>query len=124
MSKSMSAFGPWVQTRNVISTVLGLSWDFANASAYSEDPNSDFVRINEVIDQLLDLLKQHALIGLRQIDETIADAGLIEELRRLSSEAKLETDRIKNATRDINKFAKVVGKVTEIVAKIPGLPFV
>ncbi len=122
MSKTMTTFGPWIQTKNVIVNVLAMVWDYANAQPYSEEETSEFVKANKVIDDLLDLLKEHAMQGLKSFDEEIAESNLVDELKRLSKEAKAEADRIKKATKSIEKFTEALNKVTKVVEAIPGLP--
>lgn len=122
--KTMQSFGPWIRTRNVIVSILAQAWDHANAQEFSEDENSEFVKANLVVDDLLELLKDHAVIGLKAFDEEIADSGLIERLAKLSKEAKAEADRIKEAVERVDDFAAALAKVTEVVGELTGLPFV
>lgn len=121
MTKKMKSFGPWIQTRNVIADVLGMAWDHSNSLPASEDEDSEFAKVNRIIEELLSLLKRHAILGLNLVDESIANSGLIEELKVLSSEAKTEADRIKNATEKLEKFTAVVNKITTVVEKISAL---
>jgi len=124
MSKTMTTFGPWVQTKNVIVNVLAMVWDYANSQPYSEEEDSDYMKANKIIDDLLDLLKDHAVQGLKSFDEEVAESNLIDELKRFSKEAKVEADRIKKTTKNIEKFTEVLGKLTKVVEAIPGLPFI
>ena len=123
MAIEVKTLGSWTQTRNVLVENLGMNMEFQDAADYSDDPASDFQTAQANIEKIFADLRGHAVVGLKLVDEAIKDSDLITEIAALSAEAKKEADRIKNAVKTVERLAGALDKVTGVVTKIAGLPF-
>jgi predicted metalloendopeptidase len=123
-SIEVKRLGAWTQTRNVLFENLAIAWGYSDELPYSEDPNSEFQKIDKQIEELTQkTIKQHAVIGLNIIDEAIADSDLVKDIKAKSQEAKTEADRIKNITKTVENVTASITKVTDVVKKFKDLPF-
>jgi len=116
--------GSWIQTRNVLFENLNMNMDFQDAADYSDDPASDFQQAQANIARILNNAQSHGVTGLKRVDEAIKDSDLMVEIAALSAEAKKESDRIQNAVKTVERLAGALDKVTGVVTRIAGLPFV
>lgn len=117
-ARRLSAWGKWQQTRNTLSTSLGLNIDARNESVSG---SADERQLNRNIDQILADMQVHALNGLRMVDLEIANAGLVDAISKASEAAKKEADRLKEATSSVDKLTALVGQVTALVGLFSGL---
>lgn len=116
--KPLGNWGTWQQTRNTLVTSLGMNMDALNDSALG---SAERTQLGKNIERTLADMQEHALNGLRMLDQEAADANLAALITAQSKEAKREADRIKNATKDVQKLTKLVGKLTELVGLFGGL---
>lgn len=123
MAIEVKTLGSWAQTRNVLVENLGMNMEFQDAADYSDDPNSDFQKAQANIEKIFADLQSHSVVGLKLVDEAIKDSDLIRSISAASAEAKKEADLIKNAVKTVENLSKALGKVTSVVTKIAGLPF-
>ena len=116
MTQKLRTLGFWQQTRNSLYDALGVCSERLETVPWSEDPASDHVRLNAAEDLIGNSIKAHAILGLKLIDDAIAQSGLIDRIKAASADAKKEADRIKNATKTVNEIVAVVEKVAGVVS--------
>ncbi|NJM50898.1 MAG: hypothetical protein HC843_08460 [Sphingomonadales bacterium] len=123
MAVEVKTLGGWLQTRNVLVENLGMNMEFQGNADFSDDPQSDFQKTQAIIDKIFADLQSHAVNGLKLVDENVKDSDLVAQIMEASAEAKKEADRIKNAVKTIEALAGAFDKVSKVVTKIAGLPF-
>ena len=121
MTKLANKLGSWQQTRNVLIETLGMNSDAQATAVFSNNTNSDFQKLQRNIDTTLEKLSEHALNGLRLVDETIATSDTLNNLKRASQAAKDEADKIKKATKSIEKLTALVNLVSSVVTGISNI---
>lgn len=123
MPVKVNSLGAWNQTRNTLTQNLVSTLEFLEIEPFSHDPASPYQFAEAKAQQLLDEMRRLAVTGLRQLDDQIASGSLVSDLAKLSKKAKVEADRLKNATKTIAGITRAVDSVTEVVTAISGLPF-
>lgn len=121
MTKHANTLGSWQQTRNVLVQTLAMNTDAKVTTAFSKDKDSDFQKLQQNIDTTLEKLSEHALNGLRIVDDAIATGSVLNNLKRASQAAKDEADKIKKATKSIAKLTGLVNLVSSVVTKVAGI---
>lgn len=112
---NIKGLGSWQQTRNVIFETLAMTIDRQNAAPESHDANSDYQRLQRLIDKLLEDAKTHAINGFRIVDDNIGATTVVKNLGAQSKAAKKEADRIKESTKKIAELTKLVGDLSKLV---------
>ncbi|HMG48679.1 MAG TPA: hypothetical protein VK614_14620 [Allosphingosinicella sp.] len=111
------------EANEVLVDALKMARDFRRSATPSVDPASDFKRAGALASEINDLIGQLARLELRQIDDAIAQSGLVDDINELSKEAKHEAERLGRVTKTIARITKVFDMVAGVVTKIAGLPF-
>jgi hypothetical protein len=124
MATQLKTLGAWAQTRNTLVQDLTMSMQILQSAPFSDDPDSVFQKAKATDDRVLDTLRQHAVLGIEQIDDAIAAGPLVGQINALSKAAKKEADRIQAIAHTIDDIAGAVDKVTGVVTKFAALPFV
>jgi hypothetical protein len=95
-----------------------------NQSEPSADPGSDFKRLDDALRKVLDARLALAAARLRNINDDIANSGIVAEIEAAAADAKKEADRIKRATKVVSDMIAFVDQVTEgagLIGKILSL---
>jgi hypothetical protein len=95
-----------------------------NQSEPSADPGSDFKRLDDALRKVLDARLALAAARLRNINDDIANSGIVAEIESAAADAKKEADRIKRATKVVSDMIAFVDQVTEgagLIGKILSL---
>lgn len=95
-----------------------------NQSEPSADPGSDFKRLDDALRKVLDARLALAAARLRDINDDIANSGIVGEIEAAAADAKKEADRIKRATKVVSEMVAFVDQVTEgagLIGKILSL---
>lgn len=95
-----------------------------NQSEPSADIGSDFKRLDDALRKVLDARLALAAARLRDINDDIANSGIVGEVEAAAADAKKEADRIKRATKVVSDMVAFVDQVTEgagLIGKILSL---
>jgi len=84
----------------------------------SNDPGSDFRKLDKALRDTLDARLALAAHALEQIDAAIAASGVIAEIKAAAADAKAEAERIKKAVKVVNDLVGFVDKVTAHVGLV------
>ncbi|HEY0414009.1 MAG TPA: hypothetical protein VGD66_12805 [Allosphingosinicella sp.] len=123
MPIKINSLDEWVQTRNALAQNLSSALEFETQQDFSTDPASDFQKSKQQRDRILDELKRLAVAGVQMIDDQIAAGTLVQQIKDLTKDAVDEAEKLKNATKTIDKITKAVDVATGVVTKITRLPF-
>lgn len=123
MSMKVDSLGAWRRTRNTLVSTLAETVAFQNGLPRSTDPASDYSKADAEMARIENAMREHALNGLKLIDDTIASGTLVQQITAESTRAKQEADRLKRITKTLQEISKVIDTVTGVVTKIAGLPF-
>lgn len=121
MTKRANTLGSWQQTRNVLVQTLAMNTDAKATTAFSKDKDSDFQKLQQNIDTTLEKISEHALNGLRIVNEAIATSDVLDNLKRASQAAKDEADKINKATKSIAKLTGLVNLVSSVVTDVASI---
>lgn len=89
-----------------------------NLAAPDPDPSSDFMRLNTTLQKVLKARTKLAAARLKQIDQAIADSGIIDQIDAAAADAKKEADRIKRAAKVVNDIIGFVDEITKSVGLV------
>jgi hypothetical protein len=123
MPTKINSLDEWVQTRNALAQDLSSALEFETHQSFSTDPNSDFQKSKQQRDRILGELKRLAVAGIQQIDDQIAAGTLVQQIKAMAKDAQDEADKLKDATKTIDKITKAVDVAAGVVTKITQLPF-
>lgn len=110
---------PSFQTTEEVLVYLskGLS-NLLNLAEPNPDSGSDFMRLNATLQKVLRARAKLAAARLKQIDQVIADSGIIDQIDAAAADAKKEADRIKRATKVVNDIVGFVDEITKSVGLV------
>lgn len=86
-----------------------------NKSTPSIDPMSDYAKLDKASRDVLDARLSLAAARLKEINNTIANCGLVDDINDAASEAKKEADRIKRAAKVVDDMVAFVDKIVDAV---------
>lgn len=89
-----------------------------NLAEPNPDSGSDFMRLNATLQKVLRARAKLAAARLKQIDQAIADSGIIDQIDAAAADAKKEADRIKRATKVVNDIVGFVDEITKSVGLV------
>ena len=89
-----------------------------NQAEPSADAQSDFMKLDAALRNILDARLALAAARLRNIDAEIAESGVIDAINAAAADAKKEADRIKRAAKVVNDIIKVVDEITSGVGLV------
>lgn len=121
MTAQIRTIGAWAQTRETLVQDLSMALSVLQDAAFSDDPASDYARAQATEKKVLEALRRHAVIGLKEIDDAIAAGPLVAQIGDLSRAAKREADRIAAITRTIDDVAGAVTMVVDVVTRFTAL---
>ncbi len=121
MASKIRGMPGYSQTRNALWTTFNENYIGRAASPYSEAENSDYQNFNKNIEDISIQMNRHFDNGFKLVDDAVATAGFISEVKKASSEAKKEADRISSASNKLAKATEVVNKLTDVVSKFGSL---
>jgi len=107
--------GTWRQVRNVLFEMLSEALELQRVAPVGSARRRD---AQKLIDRIVELLKEHADSGLRQINDSAATRTALAAIKRGSASAKRESDRIQRATA---VFDEVSALIDELAALVGGL---
>ena len=117
MTVQIKTLGAWAQTRNTLVENLTMTLAILQEAPFSDDPASVYQQAQARETQVLDALRRHAVLGVKEIDDAIAAGPLVAEIGDLSRAAKREADRIAAITHTIDDVAAAVNMVSAVVEK-------
>src|ERR1051325_9646779 len=123
MATNVNSLAAWAETRDTLGENLHSVLELLAQAPVSTDPGSVYVRAENEQTRLLAEMRRHAAAGIRQIDDAIAARGVIDDIKRVSAEARREADRNKKGEKPTDGITNAVNVVAGVVAKCGSLPF-
>ncbi|HEY0085489.1 MAG TPA: hypothetical protein VGB65_06225 [Allosphingosinicella sp.] len=123
MAVNLNCVSAWTLANQALVENMQSALTLLQDAPYSADPASPYQQAQAAAQALAAQAKRLAVLGLRQIDEAIAEGTLIQQLDAAAAEAKREADVIAAATKTVTGITKAVDSVTGLVTKIGALPF-
>lgn len=124
MPTALNSVDAWKDSRAALVDALRVVFELLETEPYSSSGSSRYQRLQACANRILDKLRLIALVGLRQIDDTIASGQQIAQLNGLAKQAKQQAAQLQRATATINGIASAIDDAVSVVDRIVGLPFV
>lgn len=115
MTDAVNRISGWEQTLRVLSETLAMH--LGEMGNYNAD-SPEFLEIEQNIAKIHEQLHTHAIAGIAQVNTKIATNSVLQEIKNASREAKREADRLKSATKTVQKLSGILDKVTKVVENI------
>jgi uncharacterized protein with FMN-binding domain len=123
MAVNLNCVSAWTLANQALVQNLQSALTLLQDAPYSADPDSPYQQAKAAAQALAAQAKRLAVLGLKQIDEAIAEGTQIQQLDAAAAKAKSEADVIAGATKTVAGIAKAVNSVTGLVTQISALPF-
>jgi hypothetical protein len=123
MATTTSSLAAWTQTNETLTQDLQSVLAFLATAPWSADPASPYVVAEAQQARLTAAIHQHAVAGVRQINDEIAAGPLIAEINALSAKAKQEAALLANAVKTVTGITKAVDLAAGVVSQFNKLPF-
>jgi hypothetical protein len=124
MTVQLKTLDSWAQTRDTLVETLTLTLGVLQTAPWSDDPASPYRKAQATDATVLEAIHHHAVVGLEQIDDTIAAGPLIQQIDAAATAAQEAANRIAATTHMIDDVIGAVTLATGVVAKFAALPFV
>lgn len=121
MTTSINTISGWNDLNEAVAAASEAALEILSEEPWSDDDESAYVQAERALLALNKLSDRIAAMAMQEIDDEIAESGLVDEINALAKEAKDEANAIKVAADKVTAFADLVGKIAGIVTKVAGL---